>query len=253
MRWIIFANKPMNFSLIDTKLRELAAGNDEYAAFNRRIVNTQQQVYGVRVPDLRKLAKQLTKRGISPESEPMSAGEVRTYLQSFDQNTLVFEQVLLGGLLINCLKTDDETRAELTEIYLPLVDSWAQVDCFADRNPAYRNDFWWRFATEKLADEREFFVRYGVIMLMCNFLTPEKLAAVFAELRQISRDGYYVKMAMAWLYAEAALVDFAATMRELQTAPINPWIKKKALQKCRESRRFSAKEQAIIAQERGKR
>lgn len=240
----------MNFSLIDTKLRELAAGNDEYAAFNRRIVNTQQQVYGVRVPDLRKLAKQLTKRGISPESEPMSAGEVRTYLQSFDQNTLVFEQVLLGGLLINCLKTDDETRAELTEIYLPLVDSWAQVDCFADRNPAYRNDFWWRFATEKLADEREFFVRYGVIMLMCNFLTPEKLAAVFAELRQISRDGYYVKMAMAWLYAEAALVDFAATMRELQTAPIDPWIKKKALQKCRESRRFSAKEQAIIAQER---
>ena len=240
----------MNFSLIDTKLRELAAGNDEYAAFNRRIVNTQQQVYGVRVPDLRKLAKQLTKRGISPEDAPMSAGEVRTYLQSFDQNTLVFEQVLLGGLLINCLKTDDETRAELTEIYLPLVDSWAQVDCFADRNPAYRNDFWWRFATEKLADEREFFVRYGVIMLMCNFLTPEKLAAVFAELRQISRDGYYVKMAMAWLYAEAALVDFAATMRELQTAPIDPWIKKKALQKCRESRRFSAKEQAIIAQER---
>lgn len=242
----------MNFSLIDTKLRQLAAGNDEYAAFNQRIVNTQQQVYGVRVPDLRKLAKQLMRQGISPGSEPMSAAEVRAYLQSFDQNTLVFERVLLGGLLINCLKIDDETRAELTELYLPLVDSWAQIDCFADRNPAYRNNFWWRFATEKLADEREFFARYGVIMLMCNFLTPEKLAAVFAELRQISHDGYYVKMAMAWLYAEAALADFTATMHELRSAPIDPWIKKKALQKCRESRRFSAEEQAIIARERSR-
>ena len=242
----------MNFSLIDTRLRELAAGNDEYAAFNQRIVNTQQQVYGVRVPDLRKLAKQLVKQGVPPEDAPMSAAEVRDYLQSLDQNTLVFEQVLLGGLLINCLKIDDETRAELTEIYLPLVDSWAQIDCFADRNLAYQNNFWWRFAVGKLANEREFFVRYGVIMLMCNLLTPEKLAAVFAELRQISHDGYYVKMAMAWLYAEAALVDFAATMRELQTAPIDPWIKKKALQKCRESRRFNTEEQAIIARERGK-
>lgn len=242
----------MNFSLIDTKLSQLAAGNDEYAAFNKRIVNTQQQVYGVRVPDLRKLAKQLVKQGISPEDAPMSAAEVRAYLRSLDQNALVFEQVLLGGLFINQLKIDDKTRAELTEIYLPLVDSWAQIDCFADRNPAYRNDFWWWFATEKLADKREFFVRYGVIMLMCDFLTPEKLAAVFAELRQISHDGYYVKMAMAWLYAEAALVDFAATMRELQAAPIDPWIKKKALQKCRESRRFNTEEQAIIARERGK-
>ena len=204
----------MNFSLIDTKLSQLAAGNDEYAAFNKRIVNTQQQVYGVRVPDLRKLAKQLVKQGISPEDAPMSAAEVRAYLRSLDQNALVFEQVLLGGLFINQLKIDDKTRAELTEIYLPLVDSWAQIDCFADRNPAYRNDFWWWFATEKLADKREFFVRYGVIMLMCDFLTPEKLAAVFAELRQISHDGYYVKMAMAWLYAEAALVDFNLTDRK---------------------------------------
>lgn len=212
----------MNLSLIDTKLRQFAAGNDEYAAFNQRIVNTQQQVYGVRVLDLRKLAKQLVKQGISPESAPMNAIEVRAYLQSLDQNALVFEQVLLGGLLINYLKIDDKTRAKLTEIYLPLVDSWAQIDCFTDRNPAYRNDFWWRFASEKSADEREFFVRYGVIMLMCNFLTSEKLAAVFAKLRQISHDGYYVKMAMAWLYAEAALVDFAATMRELQAAPIDP-------------------------------
>ena len=96
----------MNFSLIDTRLRELAAGNGEYAAFNQCIVNTQQQVYGVRVPDLRKLAKQLVKQGVPPEDAPMSAVEVRDYLQSLNQNTLVFEQMLLGGLLINHIKID---------------------------------------------------------------------------------------------------------------------------------------------------
>jgi L-arabinose isomerase len=42
-------------------LSELAAGNDEYAAFNRRIVNTKKQVLGVRMPDLRRLAKRVAK------------------------------------------------------------------------------------------------------------------------------------------------------------------------------------------------
>jgi len=37
------------------KLAELAEGNETYAAFNKRIVNTDMPVVGVRVPDLRRL------------------------------------------------------------------------------------------------------------------------------------------------------------------------------------------------------
>lgn len=41
------------------KLAEYAKDNQAYAAFNRRIVNTKRPVIGVRVPDVRRLARQL--------------------------------------------------------------------------------------------------------------------------------------------------------------------------------------------------
>ena len=41
------------------QLETLAQGNESYAAFNKRIVNTKMPVIGVRVPDLRRLAREL--------------------------------------------------------------------------------------------------------------------------------------------------------------------------------------------------
>ena len=41
------------------KLAEYAKDNQAYAAFNRHIVNTKRPVIGVRVPDVRRLARQL--------------------------------------------------------------------------------------------------------------------------------------------------------------------------------------------------
>ena len=41
--------------------------------------------------------------------------------------------------------------------------------------------------------------------LMTNFLDKAHIDRVFAALRTVSHDGYYVKMAMAWLYATAAV------------------------------------------------
>ena len=44
---------------IVAKLSKLAEGNETYAEFNKRIVNTEMPVIGVRVPDLRRLAREL--------------------------------------------------------------------------------------------------------------------------------------------------------------------------------------------------
>ena len=45
---------------IVTQLTDLAQGNESYAVFNQRIVNTKMPVIGVRVPDLRRLARELS-------------------------------------------------------------------------------------------------------------------------------------------------------------------------------------------------
>ena len=53
------------------QLETLAQGNESYAAFNQRIVNTKMPVIGVRVPDLRRLARELAPN--------MSAADISKY------------------------------------------------------------------------------------------------------------------------------------------------------------------------------
>jgi len=223
------------YNQIIAQLNALSQGNETYAAFNKRIVNTKMPVIGVRVPDLRRLA-----RGLAPG---MSAVDISELLTAQNES---FDYVLLCGLLITHARLDDQTTIDLTKQYLPCVDSWAHIDTFIEKKRRFAGEVWWDFALECLQNEDEFTVRYGVISLMTNFLDESHINQVFAALRNVKHDGYYVKMALAWLYATAAVNFFELTLAELENEHIDAWTRNKAYQKMRESRRFTPEQQAVI-------
>ena len=220
---------------IIVQLTDLAQGNESYAAFNQRIVNTKMPVIGVRVPDLRRLAREL-----APD---MSAADISELLTAQNES---FDYVLLCGLLIMHVRIDDQTAIDLTKQYLPHVDSWAHIDIFVEKKRRFAGEMWQDFALECLRSEAEFTVRYGVVSLMTNFLDEAHIDQVFAALRKVKHDGYYVKMALAWLYATAAVHFFDLTLAELENEHIDAWTRNKSYQKMRESRRFTPEEQEII-------
>ena len=217
------------------QLETLAQGNETYAAFNKRIVNTKMPVIGVRVPDLRRLAREL-----APD---MSAADISKLLTVQNKS---FDYVLLCGLLITYARLDDQAAIDLTKQYLPRVDSWAHIDVFIEKKRRFAGEIWWSFALECLQSEAEFTVRYGIVSLMTNFLDEVHIDQVFAALRGIKHDGYYVKMGLAWLYATAAVHFFELTLAELENGHIDAWTRNKAYQKMRESRRFTPEEQNVI-------
>ena len=221
---------------VASQLAELAQGNETYAAFNKRIVNTKMPVIGVRVPDLRRLAREL--------ASGMSAADISKLLLKAQNES--FDYVLLCGLLITHARLDDQMAINLTKQYLPHVDSWAHIDVFVEKKRRFAGEVWWDFALECLQNEDEFTVRYGVISLMTNFLDEAHIDQVFAVLRNVKHDGYYVKMALAWLYATAAVHFFELTLAELENEHIDTWTRNKAYQKMRESRRFTPEQQAVI-------
>ena len=220
---------------VSFKIAKLAEGNESYAAFNRRIFNTKMPVIGVRVPDLRRLAREL--------ALDMSAADISELLTAQNES---FDYVLLCGLLITHARLDDQTAIDLTKQYLPHVDSWAHIDVFVEKKRRFASEAWWDFALECLQSEAEFTVRYGVVSLMTNFLDEAQVDRVFAALRNVKHDGYYVKMALAWLYATAAVNFFEKTLAELENRQIDAWMRNKAYQKMRESRRFTPRQQQII-------
>lgn len=222
------------------RLIDLAKDNDQYAAFNKRIVNTKMPVIGVRVPDLRRLARKL--------APGMSAADISELLTAQNES---FDYVLLCGLLITHARLDDQTMIDLAKQYLPRVDSWAHIDTFVEKKRRFAGEVWWDFALECLQSEAEFTVRYGVISLMTNFLDEAHIDQVFAALRNVKHDGYYVKMALAWLYATTAVHFFDLTLAELENEHIDAWTRNKSYQKMRESRRFTPEQQAVISKKRG--
>ena len=223
------------------QLETLAQGNETYAAFNKRIVNTKMPVIGVRVPDLRRLARRLAPN--------MSAADISKLLTAQNKS---FDYVLLCGLLITHARLDDQMAINLTKQYLPCVDSWAHIDIFVEKKRRFAGEVWWDFALECLLSEAEFTVRYGVIALMTNFLDEARIDQVFAALRRIKHDGYYVKMALAWLYATTAVHFFDLTLAELENEHIDAWTRNKSYQKMRESRRFTPEQQAVISKKKGR-
>ena len=220
---------------VSFKIAKLAEGNESYAAFNQRIVNTKMPVIGVRVPDLRRLARKLAPN--------ISAADISKLLTAQNES---FDYVLLCGLLITHVRIDDQTAIDLTKQYLPHVDSWAHIDVFVEKKRRFAGEMWWDFALECLLSEAEFTVRYGVVSLMTNFLDEAHIDQVFAALRNVTHDGYYVEMALAWLYATAAVNFFEKTLAELENRQIDTWTRNKAYQKMRESRRFTPRQQQII-------
>ena len=220
---------------VSFKIAKLAEGNESYVAFNRRIVNTKMPVIGVRVPDLRRLAREL-----APD---MSAADISELLTAQNES---FDYVLLCGLLITHARLDDLVAIDLTKQYLLHVDSWAHIDVFVEKKRRFAGEIWWDFTLECLRSKAEFTVRYGVVSLMTNFLDEAHIDQVFAALRGIKHDGYYVKMALAWLYATAAVNFFEKTLAELENRQIDAWTRNKAYQKMRESRRFTPRQQQII-------
>ena len=221
---------------IATQLQALAIGNEQYAKFNKKIVNTSKTILGVRMPNLRQLAKKL--------AHNINQDEIEKLLLQID--TTIYEQVLLCGLIISYAQLDDRQKIALTKKYLKLVDSWAEIDTFVQKRPLKNKQIWWNLATSCLRSKQEFIVRYGVIELMLNFLDKSSIDAVLTKIRTVKHQGYYVKMAIAWLYATAAVNFFDLIMIEMENNQIDKWTKQKALQKMIESRQIAEQQKIII-------
>ena len=51
-----------------------------------------------------------------------------------------------------------------------------------------------------MKSDKEYEIRFGVVMAMAHYIDEEYIDNVLQWMDRISHEGYYVKMAVAWLY-----------------------------------------------------
>lgn len=159
---------------------------EDYAAFSSSIIPGISNICGIRVPQLRKLAKEIVK------------GDWRSFLQVAKDDT--YEEKLLQGIVIGYVKTNIKETISLIENYVETIDNWAQCDSFCSSLKITKTNQKQMLGLIKrcLTSQEEYTIRFAVVMLLNYYIEDDYLEFIFDTLNSITAEKYYVKMAVAW-------------------------------------------------------
>ena len=208
--------------------------DEEYARFQAKLTpGVEQQLFiGVRVPVVRKLAKQLS------ASEEATAFMQELPHQYYDEN-------MLHGLLVNEIR-DYEECLECVDAFLPYVDNWAVCDIMSPKILKKDLPRTMELIRTWSASPETYTCRFGLELLMSHFL-DDAFRPEYLEIPAAARsEEYYVKMMVAWFFATALAKQWDAAVVYLEQNRLDAWTHNKTIQKARESYRIRAEQKDYL-------
>lgn len=206
---------------MDTTIRAqiMALADEKYRQFSASLIPNINNVVGVRLPELRKLARNIAK------------GDWRAYLAQADSD--YFEEVMLQGMVIGCAKADVEEILHHIAAFVPKIDNWSVCDSFCSglKITSLHKERVWEFIQPYLESDKEYDIRFGVVMLLNYYVDELYIHRVLERLDRITHEGYYVKMAVAWAVSICFVKLPDITMDYLRSNSLDDFTYNKALQR----------------------
>lgn len=211
---------------IRKRLFELA--DKKYQEFHSGLCPNTDNIIGVRIPVLRKFAKEIVK-----------TEDIKLYLNKASNE--FYEEIMLQGMVIGLARMGIEDTISHIKTFVPKIDNWAICDVFcAELKIVKKNpEIFWEFIQKYLEEKAEFSVRFGIVMLLDYYITEKYIVSILELMDKIKHEGYYVKMAVAWLLSIAYIKFPDKTMPYLKENNLDNFTYQKALQKIVESYRVS--------------
>lgn len=227
---------------IKQELKQLA--DEKYKEFHKGLCPGTENILGIRVPVLRDYAKKLSKEC-----------EIRELLNCIDNE--YYEEIMLQGMLIGLEKDKDKDKDKNKDIqtilkdieeFVPKIDNWAVCDVFCAglKITKKHEKEMWDFLQKYVTSDKEFEIRFGVVMILDYYITEAYLDKNFAIFDHIKSDKYYVQMAVAWAISICLIKFYDRTIEYLKQAKIDKFTYNKALQKAIESYRISDEQKAEL-------
>ena len=163
-------------------------------------------ILGIRLPTLRKIAKQLAK------------GKWQDYLLlALDDS---YEEIMLQGLVLG----------------------YAQGNLLAKEEP----EAFWNFLQEYLHSNREYEVRFALVQMLDYYINEAYLAHVLESIDHVNLKAYYVQMAQAWAVSICYREFPQQTMPYIKENHLDDFTHNKAIQKIMESLKVPKKEKLSL-------
>lgn len=206
----------------------------DYQKFSAALIPNINNVLGVRLPELRKIAKKIVK------------DDWRTYLETAKDE--YFEEIMLQGMVIGYVKTDIEELLLYVASFVPKIDNWSVCDSFCTglKCTKENKDRVWEFLQPYLSSKKEYEIRFGVVMLLDYYIETEYIERVLNILDRVKHEGFYAKMAVAWAISFCYVRFPELTMKYLRNNTLDDFTYNKALQKITESNRVDKETKSLI-------
>ena len=179
------------------------------------------RMIGVRVPELRKLAKSLSEKDAFLRALPHA----------------YYEEDLLHSIFLSDIP-DCETAIREVEQFLPYIDNWAVCDTLLPISFAQNKREVLRKAYEWIASSHTYTCRFGIGVLMHHFLGEDFSLLQMKRVAAVQSEDYYVNMMIAWYFATALAFQYEATLPFLENRMLSPFVHRKTIQKAIESFRI---------------
>lgn len=219
---------------IREKLFELA--DENYKQFHSGLCPGVDNIIGVRVPILRNYAKELLKEN-----------ELSKLINEIDDK--YYEEIMLKGMLIGLAKKENpDTILNYIREFIPKIDNWAVCDVFCAGlkiTNKYKKEMW-EFIQTYLKAEKEFEIRFGIVMILDYYIDEDYLYKDFKIFDSITSKDYYVQMAVAWAISICLIKFYDETIYYLRKCKLDTFTFNKALQKAIESYRINNEQKEFL-------
>lgn len=264
------------------KVRELLMdmAEPDYAKFSGSLLGREAVMLGVRLPKIRELAKKIAKaegreylEGMLSDTDAVNnSGEAdrkdkknqvggespgeRAGGNAAD-GILYMEELMLYGMVIGCMKEKLEVLFPYIRRYVARIDNWSLCDSFCTglKQTKKQPELMWDFLQPYLRSDKEFDLRFGVVMLMDFYVTPEYIDRLLEIFDGIRHEGYYVKMAVAWALSVCLVKEWEKSFAYMGSPEnhLDEFTYAKTVQKCRESFRLTKEQKVSLTERKEKR
>lgn len=197
-----------------------------YKAFHKKIVpDTRHEIIGVRVPELRKIVKNIN-----------SKKDIYSFL---NESHFYYEEFMLHGLFIS--KIDDINEAySWLNLFLPQIDNWAVCDITvsAIKNIAKNKELLYNNIQQWLKSPHVYTVRFAIVCILSYFVEKKNLNRILSLISTINTDEYYINMAIAWLFSVMLVKNYNETLPLIENKTLPRFIQNKTIDKARDSFRI---------------
>lgn len=212
-------------------LRE--ASEPKYAKFSSSLIPGRDDIIGVRVPTIRKIAKDVLK------------DDWRSVVSDTPSN---FEEQMVQAIVIATTPVTVEERISMSRDFVPCIDNWSTCDTFCNSWTFDIADSGkvWRFLEELISSGNTFTMRVAVVMAMTHFMDDDHIDDVISLIMNHDDPGYYYRMGAAWALSMCYVRYPEKVERILESGILCDETQNLTIRKIRESLRVSAEDKENV-------